>query len=83
MAVKLEKYLNDPRKAKKVHKRLGVGWFILAFPIMIFFNQSLPLLVFISVYAIVASHWAGWDAAGADLDIRDIKSTLAEIKKRV
>lgn len=83
MASRLEKYLNDPIKAKKVHKWLAIFWLAASIPICIFLSTSVPFLVFISVYAVVASHWAGWDAAGGELEIERIKRTLAEIKKRV
>jgi len=68
--------LDDPRSVKKIHGTLAIIWFVASFPIMIFLRESIVFLVFISVYAIVASHWAGWDASGAELEIDKIKRKL-------
>jgi hypothetical protein len=47
----------------RVHAALTILWFLAAFPICILLANSIPFLVFISVYAVVASHWAAWQAA--------------------
>jgi len=61
----------DPFFAKKFHKWAAIVWFILAFPICIFLNSSIPLLVFVSVYAIVVGHWGSYQAAAADIQAMD------------
>jgi hypothetical protein len=48
---------------RKLRGWLPLAWFIAAVPICIWLNDSVPLLVFISVYAIVAGHWSSWQAA--------------------
>lgn len=45
---------------KKLHGWLTIIWFVAAFPISIFLSTSVPFLVFISVYAVVVSHWNLW-----------------------
>jgi hypothetical protein len=45
---------------KKLHGWLTIIWFVAAFPISIWLSTSIPLLVFVSVYAIVVSHWNLW-----------------------
>lgn len=74
--IDLKQKLDDPRTVKKIHGWLAVFWFVAAFPIMFFLSSSIPFVVFISVYAIVASHWSGWDASGAELEIEKIKKKL-------
>jgi len=55
-----DRFQNDMAFNKKMHGWLAVGWFVAAFPICIWLNTSLPLLVFISVYAVVGFHWNIW-----------------------
>lgn len=74
--INLFKKLDDPKFSKKVHAILAIVWLIASIPIMIWFKNSISFLVFISVYACVASHWSGFDAAGSDLDIDAVKSKL-------
>lgn len=45
---------------KKLHGWLTIIWFTAAFPISIYLSTSVPFLVFISVYAVVVSHWNLW-----------------------
>ncbi|WP_411720825.1 hypothetical protein [Mycetocola sp.] len=45
---------------KKLHGWLTIIWFTAAFPISIWLSTSVPFLVFISVYAVVVSHWNLW-----------------------
>lgn len=45
---------------KKMHGWLTLFWFAAAIPIAIWLSTSVPLLVFISVYAVVGFHWTLW-----------------------
>jgi hypothetical protein len=58
---------------KRIHVALAAVWFIAGFPIMLTpaLANSVPLLVFISVYAIVASHVAAAQAARAEQNSPD------------
>ncbi len=60
---KVYELLHSPDFLRKFHGWSTIGWFVAAFPICIWLNQSVPFLVFISVYAIVVSHWEGWQSA--------------------
>ena len=53
----------DPRTMRRLHGWLTVIWFAAAFPIMIFWSESVQFLVFVSVYAVVTGHWSSWQAA--------------------
>ena len=48
---------------RQLHGWLTVIWFVAAIPICIYLNDSVPFLVFISVYAVVTGHWSSWQAA--------------------
>jgi hypothetical protein len=59
--------MENPRLMQKFNGWAAVVWFFLAFPICIFLSTSIPLLVFISVYAIVTGHWSAWQAARTEV----------------
>ena len=61
------KVQEDPVFMRKLNGWLTVIWFVAAFPICIFLSDSVPFLVFISVYAVVTGHWATWQAARVEV----------------
>lgn len=61
----------SPDGEVKMHGTLAVLWFIAAFPIMLTdLRNSIALLVFISVYAIVVGHWSAVQAARAEREAK-------------
>lgn len=58
---------------KRVHIALAAAWLAVAFPIMLTpsLANSVPLLVFISVYANVAGHVSAAQAARAEQNTPD------------
>lgn len=59
--------MTSPGSQAKFHGILTLGWLGAAVPICLFLANSVPFLVFISVYAVVASHAAAWQAARSEL----------------
>jgi hypothetical protein len=57
----------DPRTMQRLHGWLTILWFVAALPICVFLANSIPFLVFISVYAVVTGHWASWQAARVEV----------------
>jgi ABC-type lipoprotein release transport system permease subunit len=57
----------DPVFMRKLHGWLTVIWFVAAFPIMMFWSQSVVFLVFVSVYAVVTGHWSSWQASRVEV----------------
>lgn len=55
--------IEDPSIFKKINGWLTILWLLAAVPICLFLSQSVPFLVFISVYAVVTGHLATWQAA--------------------
>lgn len=51
---------------RRLHAALTIAWLLLAVPSMVFWRNSLAWIVFVSVYANVASHWAAWQGARAE-----------------
>lgn len=60
---KVRGLFQSPGFLRPFHGWSTLIWFVAAFPLCIWLNQSVPFLVFISVYAIVVSHWEGWQSA--------------------
>lgn len=52
--------------ATRLHAALTVIWLIIAIPAVLFWRDSVPFLVFVSVYANVVGHWSSWQAAHAE-----------------
>lgn len=50
------------RTGRRIHFWLLILWIVPGLPLSWVLRQSIPWLVFISVYAIIATHWAGWSA---------------------
>jgi hypothetical protein len=61
------KVQSDPAFMRTLNGWLTIIWFVAAFPICIFLSESVPFLVFISVYAVVTGHWATWQAARVEV----------------
>lgn len=59
--------VEDPSKFRKINGWLTVIWFLAAFPICILLANSVPFLVFVSVYAVVTGHLATWQAARVEV----------------
>lgn len=56
-------WLNNPTKFKQANGWLTVTWLIAVVPIVWLLSNSVPFLVFVSVYAVVTGHLATWQAA--------------------
>lgn len=56
------------RREVTIHKWLTFAWLAAAAPICLFLSRSVPFLVFISVYAVVAAHWGAYQAARAEVN---------------
>jgi hypothetical protein len=53
--------MSDPR----LHAALTVCWAILAIPAILYWRDSVPFLVGVSVYANFVGHWSSYEAAKA------------------
>lgn len=51
---------------RRVHATLLVVWLILAVPAVLVWRDSVPFLVFVSVYANVVGHWSALQGARAE-----------------
>ena len=58
--------LSSPTNMRRFHGYAAVFWFLVAFPIMYFLSDSVRVVTFLSVYALVVSHWAAYQASRAE-----------------
>jgi hypothetical protein len=65
----------SPSLGRKIHLTLMILWVIPGLPVSWYLRESVPWLVFISVYAVIVGHWSGWSAerptevVDADVDV--------------
>jgi hypothetical protein len=60
---------------RKVHGALTIGWFLIAIPAVVLWKNSVPFLVYVSVYANFVGHWSSYQAAKAE---ENIEQTVGE-----
>jgi hypothetical protein len=67
---------HDPKLMVTLHGYLTLIWLAASPFIILFLSDSVPFLVFISVYAVVTGHWSSWQAARVEVkqDTADKKS---------
>jgi len=51
---------------RRLHAGLTVVWLILAIPAILLWRNSIAFLVFVSIYANVASHFSAWQGARSE-----------------
>jgi uncharacterized membrane protein len=56
---------------RKVHGALTIGWFLIAIPAVFLWKNSVPFLVYVSVYANFVGHWSSYQAAKAEENIEE------------
>ena len=76
----LRAFIADPVVMRKVNGYLTIAWFVAALPICLFLSNSVPFLVFVSVYAVVTGHLSTWQAARVEVrqDEQDIGAEVTE-----
>ena len=69
----------SPILFRRINGWLTIAWFLAAFPICVFFAESVPFLVFISVYAVVTGHLSTWAAAKVEVEQAHQGRQVAEL----
>ncbi len=52
----------SPKIGRRIHFTMMVLWIVPGLPISWYLRESVPWLVFLSVYAIIVGHASGWSA---------------------
>lgn len=60
-------WLTDPVKLRHFHAGMTILWIVMI-PIAVLtpLKDSVPFLVFLSLWALVGSHWGAWQAVRAE-----------------
>jgi hypothetical protein len=56
---------------RKVHGTMTIVWFFIAIPAVLLWRNSVPFLVYVSVYANFVGHWSSYQAAKAEKKIEE------------
>jgi hypothetical protein len=51
-----------PQAGRRIHLALMALWVFPGLPVSYLLRESVPWLVFLSVYAIIVGHWSGFSA---------------------
>lgn len=57
-----------PNPWRRVHFWLTIAWAVALVPSVVWWKNSIPWLVFMSVWANLAGHWASYQAARSEDD---------------
>ena len=63
---KVRALAHNPTAMRRFHTWAAVFWVVVGIPLGIVFRDSTPVLVTISIYAIVTGHWSSGQGAQAD-----------------
>ena len=55
-----------PATWRKLHAGLTIVWLLLVVPSVLWWRESIPWLVFMSVWANIAGHFAAWQGSRAE-----------------
>lgn len=79
------KRLADPEFAQKIHGWFTVVWFLASIPLALAFGTLVIFVSWLSLYAIVVSHWSSWQATrtevAQDRNDKAIKEALDRIRE--
>jgi hypothetical protein len=66
----LEWFLN-PTILRRFHASASIVWIVLIVPTLIWWKDSVLWVALMSLWANIASHWSGWQAARAEKEASD------------
>lgn len=56
-----------PAFLRHFHGAMTIVWLVLVIPSVLWWRESIPYLVGLSVYAVVMGHWSSWQAARVEV----------------
>ena len=80
----------EPKRFKTINGWLTILWFGAAFPICVYLAESVPFLVFVSVYAVVTGHLSSWVSGRVEVRqeedqteriVNEIREAIHELKE--
>lgn len=69
--MKTPQWLKEPRNLRRLHLGMTISWAAMI-PVSVFtdLKDSVPFLVFISLWALVGAHWSAWQGVRAEEESR-------------
>ncbi len=72
MPPKLKEWLTEPEHTSKFHAFATMAWFAIGTPVTLFWlTESVAWVSWMSLYAIVVSHWAAYQGGHAEKRVKD------------
>ena len=68
---KFREWWATPQSSLITHRVLKWLWVFPGIPIALLLRDSVPFLVFLSIYAIIVGHWGGEQAAEAECKVEE------------
>lgn len=66
------------------HGWATITWTVLIIPSLLWWRHSIPWLVFLSMWALLATHWGAWQAARSELLTKqEVVTGLQEVAEDV
>lgn len=59
--------VQEPKFLRQFHGYTTLLWIVLMLPALLWWSESVPFLVIISVWANIAGHWAAWQASRVEV----------------
>ena len=74
--------LTSPTAVRNANLLLCLLWIILIVPTVLFWTDSVPWIVFMSLWANIASHFAGWTAGRTEVkQEQQMNGVVSECKR--
>lgn len=61
--IRAAKHRRRVKRNRAIHATLTIIWALMIIPAVLWWKDSVPFLVMVSVYANLAGHWAAYEAA--------------------
>lgn len=80
------KWCTTPHGMRRINGALTIFWVVMCFPsIMLGWIDSVRYVSFLSLWALIASHWAAWQSARVEVrqdEDADVQEVLDELHRQ-
>lgn len=71
-----------PEVLRRFHGYATLLWILMIIPGVVSWRNSVPFLVFVSIYANVMGHWSSWQAARVEVKQDDEIDTMQQQERK-
>lgn len=76
---KLQGFIESPTFLRKFSKWEAIFWLVASFPIVIFFSENIPVVVWLSVYAILRTSLSNWQSSRMEEKQEQVQDAQADV----